>query len=434
VAKNQAGLDKRQRVVFEVIKNGGSSRVEEAANIDTSNFKYIKSISENVSCDQNQDVLSFTHSINVKLTIYNGQGVDSAKDIADSLLDVAQVKSNFQVNYNNEPLKVFYDETYDEPNSECNFNKKYEIATNTDSTNNYMLFRSNSLSYDSSGVATVTENAEYQSLTSGGVGDQAAGDIDNAFNRCSAILNSLTNASTNVGEFTLIDIPLVKALVIDNDNRKASYNVKYSTNIKINKDLKVYHEYTSVTETTNAGITYYSLEGNIVGMGEISSSDDMSQKYKNAKGAWKSIVGGAWPMGTKSGKPYSFSTNHNYIKGTINYSIKYSSCTSIIAGAGKIRRKIHKIETQPVARPLFQTFRVINHDEVAQAAEHGNKLGSHYKETSIINGDSTVVMKELLGDIQNASPEGTHYGLSTNLSFNSTSRQLTATMEAMIIP
>ena len=438
-AKNQAGLDQRIKIVFEVFKQGSAATLSsEYPSIPASNFKYIKSFSENSSCDISQDVQSYSHSVSVKLTMYDGNGLTTAKSIASTFLNSNALTSSTNVasSYSTVPGKTFFDETYDEVNSECNFSKKYEIATNTDSTTSYILFRSNSMTYDASGVATVTENAEYQDLSGGGPPTSTAvSDMDDALSRCSAILTALTGASANVGTMTLVDIPLVKSLTIDKDTRKVSYHVNYTTNIKINTTDKVYHEYTNTIETTNAGVKYYMLEGNIVGMGEINVADGDSTKYTNAKAVWKNVAGGTFPTGvTMSGNPHSFSTNHNKLKGTISYNIKYSDCVSIIGGAGKIRRKINKVSTQPTTRELAQTFKIINHDELLQLAIHGNVLPKNYIATSTINGDSTVEMKDLVDSVQNASPVGNNYGQSVSLAYNSSSRQLTASIHVIEIP
>lgn len=439
-AKNQTGVDKRVRVTFEVFKVGGSATLSaEYPTIPASNFKYIRSFSESSSCDISQEVQSYSHSVSVKLTKYDGTGIATAKTIASTFLNSNNLTSSGSINsssYNTPPGKTFFDETYDEVNGECNFSKKYEIATNTDSTTDYILFRSNSLNYDSSGIATVTENAEYQDLTgSGAPTAQANTDMNSAYSRCTAILTALTGASTNIGAMVLIDVPLVKGMTIDRDTRRVTYRVNYTTNIKIDKDKKVYHEYTNTKETTNAGVSYYLLEGNLVGMGEIDSAEDQSIKYKNAKAVWKEVANSTFPTGvTMSGRPYSFSTNHNQIKGTIGYNIKYSDCVSIIDGAGKIRRQIHKVSTQPTARSLAQTFRVINHDEILQLAQNGNKLPMNYIASSTINGDSTVQMANLVGSVVNATPVGSNYGQSVSLSYNSTSRQLSAAIHVIEIP
>jgi hypothetical protein len=439
-AKNQAGVDKRIRVTFEVFKTGGSASLSaEYPSIPAADFKYIKSFSENSSCDISQEVQSYSHSVNVKLTKYDTTGITTAKSIASTFLSANDLISSRDVDstrYNTPPGKTFFDETYDEVNSECNFSKKYEIATNPDSTNNYILFRSNSLNYDSSGIATVTENAEYQDLTGyGAPTTQASTDMDSAYSRCTAILVALTGASLNIGTMVLIDIPLVKGMTIDRDTRRVTYRVNYTTNIKIDKDNKVYHEYTSTKETTNAGVSYYSLEGNLVGMGEVDSAEGQSTKYANAKAVWLQVANGNSPDGvTMDGRPYSFSTNHNQIKGTIGYNIKYSDCESIIDGAGTIRRKIHKVSTQPTPRPLAQTFRVVHHDEILQLARKGNQLPMNYIASSIINGDSTVKMADLVGSVVGATPVGSNYGQSVSLSYNSTSRQLSAAIHVIEIP
>jgi hypothetical protein len=259
--------------------------------------------------------------------------------------------------------------------------------------------------------------------------------MDGAYGRCTAILTALTGASPNIGEMTLIDMPLVKGMTIDRDTRKVTYRVNYTTNIKINEGDKVYHEYTNTKETTNAGVSYYLLEGNIVGMEEVDSAEDESTKYTNAKPVWLRVAGGTFPNGVvMTGRPHSFSTNHNQIKGTIGYNIKYSDCISIIDGAGTIRRKIHKVSTQPTPRSLAQTFRVINRDEILQLAQNGNKLPSNYIASSTINGDSTVQMENLVGSVVNATPVGSNYGQSVSLSYNSASRQLSAAIHVIQIP
>jgi hypothetical protein len=446
-AKNQAGLDQRIRVVFEVFKAGNNTSLGvEYPSIPASDFKYIKSFSESSTCDTNEFTQSHTHSVNVKLTKYDSSGLSVAKGIASTFLNSNALVASSGVPsvYNTIPGKTFFDESYDEVNSECNFSKKYEIAIDADgtsnaSTNTYILFRSNSLTYDANGVATITENAEYQDLTGNGPPvDTAVNDMSAASSRCQSILGSLTGSSTYIGTMALIDTPLVKSLNIDKDTRKVSYRITFTTNIKINTTDKVYHEFTNVVETTNAGIKYYTLEGNIIGMDEINVADGDSKKYSNAKKVWKDIAGGTWPTNggsvTMSGNPYSFSTNHNKLKGTISYNIKYSDCVSIISGAGKIRRIIHKESNQPTTRELAQTFRVINHDEILQKASAGNVLPMNYIASTIVNGDSTVEMKDLVGSIVRASPKGSNYGQSATLSYNSTSRQLTASVHIIEIP
>ena len=446
-AKNQGGLDKRVKVTFEIFKAGsGANLGDEYPSIPASSFKYIKSFSESSSCDTSEFTQSYTHSVNVKLTKYDNTGLTTAQAIASTFLNSNNLVASAGVpsNYTTIPGKTFFDETYDEVNSECNFSKKYEVAIDADgtsnaSTSNYILFRSNSLTYDSNGIATVTENAEYQDLTGSAPPTGAAvSDMDGAYMRCQQIITGLTGASPNIGTMALINIPLVKSLTVDNDARKVSYHVNFTTNIKISTTDKVYHEFTNTKETTNAGVTYYVLEGNIVGMEEIDTADGESTKYSNAKAVWKNVAGGAWPTNggvvTMSGHPYSFSTNHNQLKGTISYNIKYSDCVSIIDGAGKIRRIINKVSTQPTTRDLAQTFRVINHDEILQKALHQNKLPMNYIVSSTVNGDSTVQMKDLVGNVQNASPVGSNYGQSVSLSYNSTSRQLTAAIHVVEIP
>jgi hypothetical protein len=173
-------------------------------------------------------------------------------------------------------------------------------------------------------------------------------------------------------------------------------------------------------------------------MGKIDNVSSESEKYKNAQKEWKNIVNGTWPTNAgiviMGGNPYSFSTNHNKIKGTISYSIKYSDCSSILPGGGAIRRKINKIETQPTTRYLATTFKVIHVNEILQLARGGNVLGSRYKVTSVINGDSTVTMANLVNSTQNITPQGVNYGLSAVFSFNSTTRSLTSNIEAMVLP
>jgi hypothetical protein len=451
-SKNQGATDNRQRVVFEIFKSGTQSSLgAEYPSINTAIFKYIKSFSENLTCDINQDIHAYAHTVNVKLTKYDGNQFNDAKSLADTFLANTSVVSSNNINstYSTLPAKTFFDETYDQVNGECNFSKKYEIGKNTDSTAGYILFRSNSLNYDNNGVAVVTENAEYQDLTGGGAPvSTAVSDMNGALTRCSSILDVLTAQSTNVGTMSLKSMPIIKALNIDNDVRKVTYKITYTTNIRMNETDKVYHDYSTVTETTNTGITYTSLEGSIVGMGDIDVTEGESAKYKNAQKVWTTIAGGQWPSsgstgggigfqtggGTTGGThPYSFSTNHNTLKGTINYNIRLSDCSSIQDNAPVIRRKIHKISTQPTARQLSQTFRVINKDEILQKSV--NFLPSNYLDTWIINGDSTVQMKDVVGAVGTASVGSSYnYGQSTTLSFNSSSRQLTATTHIVIMP
>ena len=438
-AKNQAGLDKRVKVTFEVFKTGSTTSLgSEYPSIPASNFKYIKSFSENSSCDINQEVKSYSHSVNVKLTIYNGTGVSTAQSIASTFLNSNNLVSSSGVasSYNTIPGKTFFDESYDEINSECNFSRKYDIATNDDSTSSYILFRSNSLSYDAQGVATVTENAEYQDIAGSGAPIvQANTDIDSAYGRCGAILANLTRAPSNVGQISLIDMPLTKGMTVDNDARKVTYHITYSTNIKIDKNNKVYHEYTNTIETTNAGITYTTLEGTIVGMGEVDSANDRSKKYVNALSYWRQVISGGVSGSTLSGNPHSVSTNHNQIKGTIGYSIKYSNCPSIQSGARKIRRIVSKLQDQQPNRKMAQTFRIINNDELLQLAHGSNQLGNRYSSNTVVNGDHTVAMKDLIDSVINVSTASyDNFGVSASFSFNSTSRQLTANIEAMALP
>jgi hypothetical protein len=440
-AKNQAGLDMRKRVTFEVFKQGSTASLgAEYPSIPAANFKYIKSFSESSSCDVSQDVQSYTHSVNVKLTIYNGTGLSTAKSIAATFLDSNALVTSTSVNankYNTPPGKSFFDETYDEVNSECSFSKKYEIATNADSTTGYILFRSSSINYDSNGVATATENADYQDISGNGPPTTAANtDITGALDRCSGLLSTLTSASSNVGTMSLITTPISKGMTVDKDSRKVTYHVTFSTNLKIDSTKKIYSEYTTTIETTNAGIKYETIEGNIVGMGEIDTAEDESSKYKNAQIEWKNIANGTFPNGvTLNGKPFSFSTNHDQLKGTISYTIKYSDCASIIyPEQGKVRRVIHKNSTEPVNRNLAQVFKVINHDEILQQARHGNLLQKMRTESTSINGNSIAQMKDLVPSIINASPQGSNYGQSATLSFNSSSRQLTATINIIEIP
>ena len=442
-AKNQAGVDKRVRVNFEFFKVGGSAVLSnEYPVISGNDFKYIKSFSESSSCDINQEVQSYLHSVNVKLTRYDGSGIASAKNIASGFLNSNNLNSSIMggtSGYNSPPLKTFFDETYDEVNSECNFSQKYEIATNANSSGSsgaYILFISNSLNYDSNGIATVTENAEYQSLTNDIPIGIAVSGMSGAYSGCSAALSrGLQSAGRNIGQMELINIPLVKGMTIDRDTRKVTYRVNYTTNIKIDTGNYIYHEYINTKETTNAGISYSLLEGNIVGMGEINSAEGKSTKYTNAQSGWLPLITGRFPDSViMDGSPYSFSTNHNQIKGTIGYNIKYSDCASIITGAGKIRRKIHKVSTQPTPRSLAQTFRVINNNEILQLAKNRNKLPRNYIASSIINGDSTVQMKDLVTGVIHAQSSASNYGQSVSLSYNSASRQLTAAVHLIEIP
>jgi hypothetical protein len=446
-AKNQGGLDQRLRVTFEIFKQGSSASLgNEYPSISAANFKYIKSFSENISCDTSEFTQSYTHSVNVKLTKYDNTGLTTAKAIASDFLNHSSLVAASTVpaaaNYTVIPAKTFFDETYDEVNSECNFSKKYEVAIDADGASNAstatcILFRSSSLTYDTNGVATVTENAEYQDLTGNGAPTSTAvGDMQGAYSRCQQILTGLTGSSTNIGTMTLINIPLVKSLNIDNDTRKVSYSVNFTTNIKINSPEKVYHEFTNTVETTNAGIKYCMFEGNIIGMEEIKVADGESTKYKNAQVVWKNVAGGTWPSHggtvTMQGKPHSFSTNHNQLKGTISYNIKYSDCSSIIEGAGTIRRVLNKVSTQPISRELAQTFRVINSNELLQKAINGNLVPQNHIGSSAVNGDSTVQMKDLIGSVQGITVGSINYGQSVSLSYNSTSRQLNAVVHVII--
>jgi len=440
-AKNQGSLDKRIRVIFEIFKAGNEVTLSsEYPSIPVDNFKYVKSFNESSSCNINQETNEYTHSVNVKLTEYSGNALSSAKTIASAFLNSNNLQSSNLVpsSYNDIPQKTFFDETYDETNGECNFTQKYEIANNEESIAGYNIYRSCSINYSSNGVASVTESAEYQDLTGIKIPtEQAEQDMNNAYSRCSQRISMLNSTASSIGALVLKSTPLNKGMLIDVDVRRVSYKITFSTDIKIDENNSSYITYVNTIETNPAGIQTYSLAGEILGMGDIDVAVGESTKYINAQRAWRNISTGSIPQGATlggiAGKPYSFSSNHNKLKGTISYNITYTNSPSIVTGAGAIRRKMDTIIEDIDQRNLFQTFKIIHRDELIQKSK--NIQGNTHTMQCTVNGDSTGTMNTLIKQILLTPASGSNtYSTNTSVTFDSTKRELTSEIQVMRVP
>lgn len=424
-AKNQAASDTRRKISFTIFANNSYSLSNEYPGIPS--LKYVKSFSESSSYDLNGHIKNYNHNVNVKLTKYVTDGVSAAKSIANTFFSNDALSSAVGASYSDVPQKVYYDEVYDEVNAECAFTKKFEVSTNPESTSSYNLYRSLNVSYDSNGIITATENAEYQDLTGNGPPISVArGDIEGAQSRVGAAISYISSASASIrSNNSLNTTPVSKGFDVSYDERNIKYHVTYSNNIRMTDTA--FYEYTTSTETTNAGITYKSIEGNIVGYGTVNSANSSTEKYNKALSQYRQIS-----FDTSGYKPHSFSTSHNQFKGTISFSIKYTNCASVIGGAGSVRRKIVKTITEPTQKPLAQTFKIINQPELLLKSPN-NIMENHVAKTYVVNGSSSSNFQSCLGEA-GALTDQHDYIQSTNLSYSSSNRQLTYSIKGTILP
>jgi len=379
---------KKYNVAITVPVEGDLSTVlgRDYSGLSYENIKYVEGFSESSSYDK--DIKRERYSQTIKFAIkgpYSLDAVNAAKTLAADFFDHNDLMNTLGNKYSNDVIFTkFYTESYDSINNRYDFSRNYE--TSVDSNGDHSVFLSHSLNFDQSGIANVTEKAEYIGHADGlfdQVCAQARSDIDDAHSRCVTVFSAYldnTNAS-------LLSTPISKSFVVTHFDRKVNYELTFTNSNRVSDNGYFWNKEISVDKTLGENYTV-SERGEIVGFGHI-----IDAKYNNALDAWTTEIKSgissrlsAYYKGALTLKFVSESTTLQKVQGKINYSSTYSDSDSILAGTA-IRKTLVTVSKQS-NRNLVQNFNIINNKEIAQIQR--NLLPNEISYSVEMNGSATT--------------------------------------------
>ena len=396
------------------------------------NFQFLEHFSESSSFQGG--IKKDTYSQNIKITLkgpYSLNAVTAAQTIAHNFLENNDLINTVGTQYNNQSVKKYYDESYDEINNVFDFSYKYDI--NNDSNGVYSLTRSHTLDFDTAGIAKVIEKAEYQGHTPtqfDTANTQARIDIGNAYTRCAAIFAGYLNSSQNR---SLSTNALSKSWVGNPFDGKITYSITFSNAAKISAYTS-YWEYEISVDKSEAGNYSLTESGNVVGFGHV-----IETKYSNALADWKghiqnSISTRLAPYYTAGGnlRLLSDSTTYQKVTGKITYNVKYTDSDSLLTSQDV--RKATIIVSKQFNRNLNSSYKILNAKEIVQVQP--NLLPNMTSYNISLNGKSTLDINTYLAAAKAyvAGYDSNSFLSEASYSFNPFSRNFTLNVGITTLP
>jgi len=363
--------------------------------LQTGEYKFLTSLSESFNSSINQKRKSYSHSIDVRFDTFNDEfSINLTKQLAQNLLNSSDLTGFYWSG--STPTNTLYTENYNKITNECSFTKEYELIDRT----GYMFFRDHSFTFDSNGVITVTESAEYRgkyNVYDSLIIPSFKSDIDNSYSRCSNIFNAYNDDATN---YVLNPAGSSKQITEVPREGFVSYSISYTNDLFYKTGA--YWSWTNSINKDLNGINQISENGEIIGFNLI----DNYVKQNNANSFWKNTVKSSVsprlnilynqfhlsPVAESNIFLINSSVSKNNRAGVVNYTLNYTDDPARINIDGF--KRVDKICSNVETIKLSSNIVVPNRFELKQISS--NFKISPYSLTINVVGDSSKTLDEYL--------------------------------------
>ena len=353
--------------------------------IDTSNFQYIESFSEDYSFrKQLNGGYGYDHTATVRFLRRDGilDSISGAQSLAKTLFTGSNLGFKFYSGYTNKQGKRFFNEVYNVIDKTCSFKESFNFDVDD---GNYSATRVNIMNLDELGVVTVRETATIRGIENPNYQKALSAlqnEITGSYYRCSG----MEAVYIPTGD-RLVNSPVEQARVIDIFNNNIGYDIVYSS--KPNNYATYFWDYLQNISRVN-GIGEIEEQGTVVGkLGTPAASFAAAlQGFAVIKAGIQARMAALFPVTFITPTNYQKSKNETYspVKGTISYSQVYSNDAALISNFGA-RKKELRTEVNAVVYD-YNKINVINNAEIAQD-NHQATVGTLRVSVSI-EGDKTV--------------------------------------------
>jgi len=391
--------DKRYSVNIVIPQDGSINTSIEGLNgsISDSNFKFLESFSESSTFTKGEGIKD-SYSQTISLTLIppvknqaNNRLV--AKNIIEKFINNNSLTSLITGQYQ-KSVKKYYEQAYDPITNTYSFNVSYDLyPRESQSSDNVLVTRNTSISYQQDGIIIATENVECVSNIAGTVNARYNAAYTRALQLLNSSLSNLSN-SYNVSKYgNLIPTPITKNFTSVVFEGRVSYSISYTTSRELIAQ-EGFWEYSINIEKNESGEITGSEDGTIIGVSEVNISNTKYQKalalYNSKKSQIKNritnYVSGAFL------KEVSSSETHSEIQGSIKYNRSYNS-SNAIQETGPFTKIVSNIQ-EDYDRKLFSTFNIVGKKEIAQIQK--NLLENNITYNIVLNGRANVSFSEYL--------------------------------------
>lgn len=363
--------------------------------IQSGQFKFLDSLSESFNSNITQKRKSYSHSIDVRFITFDDDfSVNLAKQLATNLLNSADLTGFYWSGET--PYNVLYTENYNKITNQCSFVKNYELVDRT----GYLFFRNHSFVFDTNGVITVTENAEYRgkyNVYDSVIVPAYKLDVQGAYLRCSGIFDEYNDDATN---YILNPTGSTKQVTEIPREGFLSYSLSFTNDLFYKTGA--YWAWTNSINQDQNGVNQVSENGQIIGFNLI----DNYVKQNNANSFWANTVrssiaprlSGVYAQFhlCPDAEPNIFLVNTSVSKnnraGTVNYSANYTDDPTRIDIDGF--KKVDKVCSNVERTYLSSNVIVPRQFELKQISENFNLLP--YSLTINVVGENGKTLDEYL--------------------------------------
>lgn len=373
--------------------------------IDTSNFRYLNSFSENYSFDRKLNGgYSVSQSASVQFSSGVGQlnAIQAAQSLARTLFTGSNLGFAFYSGYTNKQGKRFFEESYNLIDNSVSFQSTFDFDNNL---GNYSATRTNTVDFGEDGIIRTTEqgnirgieNPNYQRALSA-----LSTELTGSYYRCSGAAKVYLPSGS-----LLLPYPVSQGRTLDVFNNNLNYEISYDNNP--NNSGTYFWDYTQQISRQD-GIGTIDENGSIIGRGS-----NRTLAFAASQNGFTNIRNGI-PGRTTALFLSSFGSNVNFLEskreafspfqGRVNYDYQYSNDPSLISNSGIRRKEITVDSTSPIY--AYNKVNIFNYKEIAQ-----NDYQSTVGQTSIkvnMQGDKTVALSDFLAtgqaELTNRAPAG----------------------------
>jgi len=347
--------------------------------VDKTSSKFIDSISESFTRQQENHRFSVNHTCSIRV---NPTAPQQGFSLSDKLLkgilgDQNKLESIFDLDVEETYAPKNY--SFDEQSQSYNYQQSYEYLKNDLSDKDCIVIQNNTFNY-SNGVINITVateitgNGKNQTLEQRGQKalQKAADIISQNVDRGLFSYNSLIQGNHK----SLQMYPINQTLVFSKTEGKCSVTVNYTNSEELNgsSGTFAYWEYTT-EEQKSIDENIYSEQGTIIGGGIINSANETSpseKKFITADGFFKNNCDINSAMSRSEGsdlKAISESISRSYSEGIVRYNYTFSDNKTLTYSSNdtnKIDRKV--VNSSNLQKELFlhSTFIIPEYKELLQ--------------------------------------------------------------------
>lgn len=381
-------------IVFEE----GSLNFPESANysgIQTGQYKFLDTLTESFNTTVNQKRKTYSHSLDVRFDTFNDNfSINLAKQVAQNLFNSAELTGFYWSGLT--PTNTLYTESYNKITNQCSFVKNYELAERT----GYLFLRDHSFVFDTNGVITVTETAEYRgkyNVYDTLIVPAFKSDIDSSYLRCSGIFAAYNDDPNN---YILNPTGATKQITEIPREGFLSYSISYTNDLFYKTGA--YWAWTNSINQDQNGVNQVSENGQIIGFNLI----DNYTKQNNANSFWTNTVKSSIAPRLSGiyaqfhlcpdAEPNIYLVNNSVSKnnraGTVNYTTNYTDDPTRIDDDGF--KKVDKVCSNVERTYLSSNVIVPRQFELKQISENFNLLP--YSLTINVVGSNGKTLDEYL--------------------------------------